>query len=899
MFGSLAKKIFGSRNERLLATLEGDVVKINSYLDAMKALSDSDLKAKTSEFRTRLHGKETLDDIMHEAFAVVREATDRVLQQPHFDVQLMGGIFMHRGNIAEMKTGEGKTQVAALAVYLNAIEGKGVHVVTVNEYLATRDAEWMGQIYRFLGLTVGAIYNGLDDDGRRTAYACDITYGTNNEFGFDFLRDNMKFVKAEMVQRPFNFAIIDEVDSILIDEARTPLVISGVVEGSSELYTTIDKIIPHLIDDDFEKDEKMKTVNLTDRGVEHSEQLLRDIKLLENDSSLYDAVNVSLVHHVTQALRAHKLFTKDKDYIVKDNKVIIIDEFTGRMMEGRRYSEGLHQALEAKESAEIQRENQTLASITFQNYFRMYPKLAGMTGTGLTEQAEFAEIYNLDVIAIPTNKPLARADHEDEIYRTAQEKYEALIALIRDCQDRGQPTLVGTTSIEKSETLSKILKKQGIKHDVLNARHHEQEAQIVSQAGRPGAVMIATNMAGRGTDIKLGGNLDARLASDIPADADEKTRRTLTEKITAEIEEAKRIVLEAGGLYVIGTERHESRRIDNQLRGRSGRQGDPGAAKFFISLEDDLMRIFGSERMDAFLVKMGIQHGHVIRHGWISKAIERAQQKVESQHFEVRKTLLKFDDVMNDQRKAIYEQRNEIMDSTDLSEDVKGMRHDSIDTMVDIAIPANSYAEQWDTETLQREAQRLLNLNLPIADWAKEEGIADAEMRERLKKESDTLMARKEADYGPEMMRAAEKMIVLQLLDQAWKEHLLALDHLRQGIGLRAYAQKDPLNEYKYESFSLFDEMLDFFRESVVQTLSIVEIRTKDKDALKPKSNTKVTREGLVDDTQDQTPRGPVSNRTAAAQIDPKNPETWGRVRRNDACPCGSGNKYKHCHGKI
>ena len=902
MFGSLAKKVFGTRNERILANLQKYVDRINGFEETITPLSDSDLRAKTDEFRDRLEKGETLDDIMCEAFAVVREATKRVLGQRHFDVQLLGGIALHNGDIAEMKTGEGKTQVAALAVYLNAIEGKGVHVVTVNEYLAKRDSEWMGQIYSFLGLTTGVIYNELGDAERKAAYACDVTYGTNNEFGFDYLRDNMKFTQTDMVQRPFNYAVIDEVDSILIDEARTPLIISGVVQSAVDSYHAIDSVIPPLVEGDFELDEKMKTVNLTDQGVEHVEEILRQ-KGLMDEGNLYDAANISLVHHVTQALRAHKLFSLDKDYIVKDNKVIIIDEFTGRMMEGRRYSEGLHQALEAKEGVEVQRENQTLASITFQNYFRLYPKLGGMTGTALTEQTEFAEIYNLDVVAIPTNKPIARIDHEDEIYRTAQEKYEAIITLIRDCQTRKQPVLVGTTSIEKSEMLSKVLKKEKITHHILNARHHEQEAFIVAQAGQPGAVTIATNMAGRGTDIKLGGNLEMRIAQEIPEDTDEKTRQKLIDKIKAEIEANKQIVLEAGGLFVLGTERHESRRIDNQLRGRSGRQGDPGDSKFFISLEDDLMRIFGSERMDAFLQRMGIEHGHVIKHSWISKAIERAQEKVENQHFEVRKNLLKFDNVMNDQRKVIYEQRREVMDAEDLSDVVRDMRHDAINSMVHYAIPPRSYAEQWDTKTLALETHRLLNLELPIEDWAKEEGIADQEILQRIMHASDDLMAGKEAEYGPVLMRTAEKMIVLQILDQAWKEHLLNLDHLRQGIGLRAYGQKDPLNEYKYEAFALFDDMLNNFRETVVLTLSHVSIKQQDPEELerqsRPQQQEYQTHHDSPNATTDDKPAGPVTSRATATNIDPNNPETWGRVKRNDPCPCGSGKKFKQCHGKI
>ncbi len=909
MFGNLAAKIFGTRNDRLINRIQPTVDAINSIEPEIVALTDEQLKAKTLEFKQRLEKGETEDDLMVEAFAVVREATKRVLNQRHFDVQLIGGINLHQGNISEMKTGEGKTQVAALAAYLNALSGKGVHVVTVNEYLAKRDSEWMSLIYGFLGLTTGVIYNGISEDERRAAYACDITYGTNNEYGFDFLRDNMKFAQTDMVQRPFNYAIIDEVDSILIDEARTPLIISGVVQSSSELYTSLDTVIPKLIEDDYEIDEKARTVSLTDRGVEHAEQILEQDGLL-TQGNLYDAHNISLVHHVTQALRAHKLFTHDKDYIVKDGKIVIIDEFTGRMMEGRRYAEGLHQALEAKEGVEIQRENQTLASITFQNYFRMYPKLSGMTGTASTEADEFAEIYNLDVLEIPTNKDIARIDYEDEIYRTAQEKYEAIIKLIQDCTKKGQPILVGTTSIEKSEFLSKVLKKQNIKHKVLNARHHEEEATIVSQAGRLGAVTIATNMAGRGTDIKLGGNADMRIEHEIAASVDKKKRSELEEKIRTEVNAEKEKVLEAGGLYVVGTERHESRRIDNQLRGRSGRQGDPGASKFFISLEDDLMRIFGSERMDMFLQKMGIAHGHVIKHPWISKALERAQKKVEGQHFDVRKNLLKFDNVMNDQRTVVYEQRREIMDTEDLSDVVADMRYDAIDRIVETHIPPRSYPEQWDTENLTKEVHRVLGLDIDVKGWAAEEGIADQEIIERLQKASDEKMAAKEAKYGPVLMRTAEKMIILQLLDQAWKEHLLNLDHLRQGIGLRAYGQKDPLNEYKYEAFALFDEMLENFREQVVMTLSLISITTEGQEMMEEQQHNALdnVHEGRFDPTlQPDQPaqensafaQTTVQTRNADVTIDPRDPRTWGRVKRNDPCPCGSGKKFKQCHGAF
>ena len=749
--------------------------------------------------------------------------------------------------------------------------------------------------------------HGLSDDERRAQYAADVTYGTNNEFGFDYLRDNMKFSLDAMVQRPFNFAIVDEVDSILIDEARTPLIISGPTEENSDLYRQADKLIPKLVEDDYEKNEKARTVTLTEQGAERIEELLRETDLLRSEN-LYDIQNISIVHHVNQALRAHKLFARDTDYIVKDDKVIIIDEFTGRMMEGRRYSEGLHQALEAKEGVSIQNENQTLASITFQNYFRLYPKLAGMTGTAATEAGEFADIYKLDVAEIPTNLPCIREDHDDEVYRTVREKLDAVVELIADCQKRGQPALVGTISIEKSEELSARLKKRKIKHKVLNARHHEQEASIIAMAGRFGAVTIATNMAGRGTDIQLGGNLDMRLKTDLEGIEDEDERKRRAEAIAAEIEAEREKVRAAGGLYVIGTERHESRRIDNQLRGRSGRQGDPGTSQFFLSLEDDLMRIFGSERMDGMLRKLGLQEGEAIVHPWINKAIEKAQQKVEARNFEIRKNLLKFDDVMNDQRKVIYEQRIELMRASDVSATVTDMRHEVIDAMVSRFIPEKAYAEQWEVDALHAEVLRVLDLDLPVADWAKEEGIADEEIRARITEASDRMMAEKGARFGPELMRMAEKSLLLQLLDQSWKDHLLSLDHLRQGIGLRAYGQRDPLNEYKREAFNLFEGMLDGLREQVTAVLSHVEIRVADPEtelAPEPPRGLREHRPGA--NGEDHSPLPPPGyggggrgrGRAAAVAVDPKDSSTWGKVGRNAACPCDSGRKYKHCHGRV
>ena len=903
MLNAIAKRLFGSANDRYLKRLNPRVDAINALEHTLITLNHDDLKARTPWLRGRLAAGETLDDVLEDAFATVREAAKRTLGQRHFDVQLLGGMILQEGRISEMRTGEGKTLVATLAVYLNSLEGKGVHVVTVNDYLAERDAAWMGQVYSFLGLTSGCIVHGIDDAERQQRYACDVTYATNNELGFDYLRDNMKFSREEMVQRDFNYAIVDEVDSILVDEARTPLIISGPTEDNSDLYVAMDKIIPNLGSDDYEKDEKARSIAFTEVGTEKLEGLLRDAEMLV-EGNLYDIQNVSLVHHANQALRAHYMFKRDTDYIVKDNQVIIIDEFTGRMMEGRRYSEGLHQALEAKENAHIENENQTLASITFQNYFRAYPKLSGMTGTAMTEAGEFAEIYNLEVIDIPTNVQCVRDDMDDEVYRTAREKNDAIVKLVQQCQERNQPVLVGTVSIEKSEELSELLQKSKVKHHVLNARYHEQEAQIVAQAGQPGSVTIATNMAGRGTDIQMGGNLDMRIAQEVPHDPDTAEYAKAVAKIEKEIADYRVKSLEGGGLFVIGTERHESRRVDNQLRGRSGRQGDPGASVFFLSLEDDLMRIFGSERIDGMLTKLGLEEGEAIVHPWVNKALEKAQQKVEARNFEIRKNLLKFDDVMNDQRKVIYEQRKGLMESEDVSEEVTHMRIDIIEGVVARCIPPKAYAEQWDTDLLHEEILRIVGLDLPIQDWANEEGIADEEIRERLIDAANRKMAEKAANYGPEVMRSVEKSLLLQLLDQLWKEHLLTLDHLRQGIGLRAYAQRDPLNEYKQEAFNLFEEMLDSLRERVTQVLCHVELQMGDEDQQIFSQSAQEMHEGRTDPAfaQDEDalrtiPRLPTTGRKASTNVDPNDPSTWGRVARNAACPCESGKKYKHCHG--
>jgi preprotein translocase subunit SecA len=954
MIGAVARKLFGSSNERRIRAYRPRADEINALEPELEALSDEALRARTDEFKKQLAEGATLDDILVPAFATVREAAKRTLGQRHFDVQMIGGMVLHEGRISEMKTGEGKTLVATLPVYLNALSGRGVHVVTVNDYLAKRDAEWMGQIYKFLGLTVGVIVHGLDDEQRKKEYDCDVTYGTNNELGFDYLRDNMKYRLEDMVQRGHVYAIVDEVDSILIDEARTPLIISGPLDDRSDFYNTIDAYIPRLDKADYELDEKQRTVNLTEVGMEKTENLLRDAGLLKSDS-LYDVENVSVVHHVNQALRAHKLFQRDKDYIVRNGEVVIIDEFTGRMMPGRRYSEGLHQALEAKEHEPIQPENQTLASITFQNYFRMYGKLAGMTGTAVTEADEFQDIYNLEVLEIPTNMPMVRIDDDDEVYRTATEKFRAILALIEDCKTRGQPVLVGSTSIEKSEKLAEMLRKQGWEqHDfsdpnafaalyagdnaakakvfaVLNARYHEQEAQIIAQAGVPGAITIATNMAGRGTDIQLGGNADMRIRQELAdiADPREREKSPGAADIRAQVARLKEQALAAGGLCVLGTERHESRRIDNQLRGRSGRQGDPGHSKFFLSLEDDLMRIFGTDKLDGMLQKLGLRENEAIIHPWINKALEKAQQKVEARNFDIRKNILRFDNVMNDQRKVIFDQRVEWMQDQAVGEVVADMRHNVIDDLVAKHVPENAYPEQWNATDLREELKRVLGLDLPVDEWAKEEGIADEEIFTRAENRADEFMAAKVAQWGADVVRYIEKSILLRTLDHLWREHLVMLDHLRQVIGLRGYGQRDPLNEYKAESFSLFEAMSQSLREAVTAQLMRVEIQAtppeqqppplpvmaphkidpttgEDEMALAVAGGETLARHGIG--AMPAPAIGAALAGAAPARApsvlqaparNPQDPQSWGKVGRNEACPCGSGKKFKHCHGRY
>jgi preprotein translocase subunit SecA len=897
MFANLARSLFGNANDRSLKGYQRRVPEINALEPAMQALSDEALQGKTVEFRQRLADGTPLDDLLPEAFAVVREGARRVFGMRHFDVQMIGGMVLHDGKIAEMKTGEGKTLVATLPVYLNALAGKGVHVVTVNDYLARRDAEWMGQLYTFLGMSTGIIVHGLDDEQRRTAYAADITYGTNNEFGFDYLRDNMKYRLEDMSQRDFAYAIVDEVDSILIDEARTPLIISGPAEDSSDLYRQVNAVVAELVQDasTFEKEEKFKTVTLTETGSETVEDMLRAAGVL-TEGNLYDIFNISVVHHVQQSLRAHTLFARDVDYIVRDDKVIIIDEFTGRMMEGRRYSDGLHQALEAKEFVTVQQENQTLASITFQNYFRTYPKLAGMTGTAMTEADEFAEIYKLEVIEIPTNVPVSRIDGDDEVYRSAEEKYEAVANLIAEARAKGQPVLVGTTSIEKSETISALLQRKQVPHAVLNARFHEQEATIVSQAGAPGAVTIATNMAGRGTDIKLGGNLDMRLKLEL-ADASPEDRPALEAAMKAQVDAAHDVVKAAGGLLVIGTERHESRRIDNQLRGRSGRQGDPGASRFFLSLEDDLMRIFGSERMGGMLQKLGLKPGEAIIHPWINRALEKAQKKVEARNFDTRKNVLKYDDVMNSQRREVYEQRREFMKASEVTETVADMRAEIIDAMVARRIPAKAFSEQWEAEGLQEDVRTILAIDVPVVAWAAEDGIDEEGLRERIIAASDAHLAEKTAQFGPDLMRFIEKSVLLQTLDAVWKEHLLALDQLRQGIGLRAYGQRDPLNEYKSEAFALFNAMLDDLKERVTKTIAGLQLQAEVAPPPMPamfENHPEAVLEG-----GSTAPTVMISMEARDEVLVSDDPATWVNTPRNALCPCGSGKKYKHCHGRA
>jgi preprotein translocase subunit SecA len=934
MFGALVRKVFGSSNERRIRGYQPRVDAINALEKELEKLSDEQLRARTDEFRKQLADGKTLDDILVPAFATVREAGKRTLGQRHFDVQLIGGMVLHEGSIAEMKTGEGKTLVATLPVYLNALASKGVHVVTVNDYLAKRDSEWMGEIYKFLGLTVGVIVHGLEDEERQREYACDVTYATNNELGFDYLRDNMKYRLEDMVQRDHVYAIVDEVDSILIDEARTPLIISGPLDDRSEFYNTIDAYIPKLDKTDYEVDEKQRTVVLTEAGMEKMEQTLLDNDLLKGDS-LYDVENVSTVHHVNQALRAHKLFQRDKDYIVRNGEVVIIDEFTGRMMPGRRYSDGLHQALEAKEHQPIQPENQTLASITFQNYFRMYDKLAGMTGTALTEADEFVDIYNLEVVEVPTNMAMIRLDDDDEVYRTAGEKYKSILTLIDDCKTRAQPVLVGTTSIEKSEQLAEMLRQRGWEqHDfsdpnafaalysgdegaskvkvfaILNARFHEQEAQIISQAGVPGAITIATNMAGRGTDIQLGGNADMRIKQELKDIEDEGERGVRIAEIRMQVERLKAKALAAGGLFVLGTERHESRRIDNQLRGRSGRQGDPGHSKFFLSLEDDLMRIFGSNKLDGMLTRLGLKEDEAIVHPWINKALEKAQEKVEARNFDIRKNLLKFDNVSNDQRQVIFDQRIEWMKMESVAEIIADMRHVAVEELVGHHVPENAYPEQWDTVGLKEELTRVLGVELPVDEWAKEEGIADEELIDRIERRVDERMAAKVAQWGAETMRAIEKTVLLQTLDHLWREHLVMLEHLRNVIGLRGYAQRDPLNEFKAEAYSLFETMSQSLREQVTGHLLRIEMveQAPELPANLPYMEAHHVNPYSGEDEMGGMPAympapalvGAGNNGAARAiERNPDDPASWGKVGRNEVCPCGSGKKFKHCHGRY
>jgi preprotein translocase subunit SecA len=901
-FGGLARKIFGSSNERRVKGFLPRVEQINALEAEISSLTDEQLKAKTAEFRASLASGTKLDDLLVPAFAVVREAAKRVLGMRPFDVQLIGGMVLHGGGISEMRTGEGKTLVATLPVYLNALEGKGVHVVTVNDYLASRDAQWMGQLYNFLGLSYGIIVHGLDDEERGTAYAADITYATNNELGFDYLRDNMKYERAQMVQRGHNYAIVDEVDSILVDEARTPLIISGPLDDRSDFYNLIDTFILPLEPVDYEIDEKQKTAIFTEEGTEKLENLLAAAGHLKGEG-LYDIENVAVVHHVNNALRAHKLFQRDKDYIVRNDEIVIIDEFTGRMMPGRRFSEGLHQALEAKEHVTIQPENQTLASITFQNYFRMYKKLAGMTGTASTEAEEFGNIYGLEVTEIPTNNPVMRIDEDDEVYRTVEEKYKAIVRDIHDARAKGQPVLVGTTSIEKSEQLAERLRKEGFKEfQVLNARYHEQEAYIVSQAGVPGAITIATNMAGRGTDIQLGGNLDMRIKHELADMPEGEERKSKEAAIRDDIARLKEKALAAGGLYVLATERHESRRIDNQLRGRSGRQGDPGRSKFFLSLQDDLMRIFGSERMDGMLQKLGLKEDEAIVHPWINKALEKAQKKVEARNFDIRKNLLKYDDVMNDQRKVIFEQRLELMDGTDLSQTTAEMREDVVEDLIQRHAPEGAYAEQWTVKQLDEDVRTILNLDLPITDWANEDNIAPEDLRERLFEAVEKAAADRAERFGPEIMAYVEKSVILQTMDALWREHLVNLDHLRSVVGFRGYAQRDPLNEYKTEGFELFQTMLTNLRQNVTTQLMRVEIVREAADAPAPELPPMeghhfdgLTGEDDFGDTAVLEDLRVVS----PEERDPNNPKTWGKIGRNEACPCGSGKKYKHCHGSF
>ena len=898
--GKIAKKVFGTPNDRRIREAQNIVESINALEKDFSVLSDSEISSKTKEFKERLEKGETLDMLLPEAFANCREAAKRALGLRAFDVQLLGGIFLHRGNISEMKTGEGKTLVATFPAYLNALVGKGVHIVTVNDYLAKRDADWMSKVYTALGMTIGVVYPQQGDEEKLEAYSCDITYATNNELGFDYLRDNMKPSIDQIAQKHHYFAIVDEVDSILVDEARTPLIISGPAQDRSELYIKIDKLIPTLEEMHFTIDEKSRNVTFTDEGNDFLELQLRERDLLPENQSLYDPESTTVVHHVNQGLRAHKLFTKDKDYIVRDKQVVLIDEFTGRMMSGRRLSEGLHQAIEAKEGCEIQPENVTLASVTFQNYFRLYEKLSGMTGTAATEADEFMEIYKLGVLEIPTNKPVTRSDEEDRVYRTAKEKYEAIVKEVKEANSKGQPVLLGTTSIEKSELLSDLLKKSGIKHNVLNARQHEQEAYIVANAGKFSAVTIATNMAGRGTDIQLGGNLEMEVLEALekkPKSKADQIRKTIEEKHSKEKDQ----VLEAGGLFVLASERHESRRIDNQLRGRSGRQGDPGKTCFFLSLEDDLMRIFGSERLDKVLSTLGMEEGEAIIHPWVNKSLERAQSKVEARNFDIRKQLLKFDDVMNDQRIAIFEQRLDIMRADDQTEIIDDMRNDVIDDLINIHIPPKSYPDQWDLDGLKGALRDGMNLDLPIKDWANEEGVDDELLTQRIEDAANSMMTEKTKAFGKEAMQQVEKQLLLQTIDTKWREHLITLEHLRSVVGFRGYAQRDPLNEYKNEAFQLFERLLNGLRYDVTKQLSMVRPLTDEerkamvakfldeqkKLQVAPKiENTKTTKSNS---------KLPLGAKTPPEQM----PTGWQSTGRNEICPCGSGKKFKHCHGRL
>jgi len=898
--GKIAKKVFGTPNDRRLRETQTTVDSINSLEEKFSLLSDDEISSKTNEFKKRLEDGETIDALLPEAFANCREAAKRALGLRAFDVQLLGGIFLHRGNISEMKTGEGKTLVATFPAYLNALAGKGVHIVTVNDYLAKRDAEWMSKVYTALGMTTGVVYPQQEDEEKLKAYSCDITYATNNELGFDYLRDNMKSSIDQIAQKHHYFAIVDEVDSILVDEARTPLIISGPAQDRSELYIEIDKLIPILKDQHFTIDEKSRNVTFTDEGNDFLELELRERSLLPENQSLYDPESTTVVHHVNQGLRAHKLFTKDKDYIVRDKQVVLIDEFTGRMMSGRRLSEGLHQAIEAKERCDIQPENVTLASVTFQNYFRLYDKLSGMTGTAATEADEFMEIYKLGVLEIPTNKSIARSDEDDRVYRTTEEKYEAIVGEVKEANSKGQPILLGTTSIEKSEQLSNLLKKSGVKHNVLNARQHEQEANIVANAGKFGAVTIATNMAGRGTDIQLGGNMEMEILEALekePKSNSDLIRKTISEKHSKE----KERVIEAGGLFVLASERHESRRIDNQLRGRSGRQGDPGKTCFFLSLEDDLMRIFGSERLDKVLSTLGMEEGEAIIHPWVNKSLERAQSKVEARNFDIRKQLLKFDDVMNDQRIAIFEQRLDIMRAEDQTEIVEDMRNDVIDDLVNIHIPPKTYPDQWDLDGLKKALKEGINLDLPIDDWANEEGVDDELLTERIENAANTVMADKTKAFGKEAMQQVEKQLLLQTIDTKWREHLITLEHLRSVVGFRGYAQRDPLNEYKNEAFQLFERLLNGLRYDVTKQLGMVRPLTdEERKAMIAKFLDEQKQAQGIPKTDNKTDNKAKSTLPLGAKTPPgQMPDGWRSTGRNNPCPCGSGKKFKHCHGRL